>query len=358
MRKVAVSCGVLATVLAGCSTPGINYETRLMPASQAAAATRDVAVERFYGPAGRWYAREFEAMLANATLDGQPWFRMAAYASESPTPVGVYSGDIDILSHTFEDYTRTVSKCVEWDGLFDCETRVDVEEFCTREKLEVSVSPRLIDSVSGTILFSGTYHGSAGEKVCDEYGYPGYGGFGYKRNVSLFGYGSFAPNYALLHDALADTLRPIRVDIAPRNGTVKAVFVKEALDPVARADPRFEQAVKAGKDNPVFSCLMWEDLYAQYQASPSVKHNHAACLEASGDFPTAQRLFAEAAESAAGFVVESDTQRVFTGSLQRISNQRYGHNVLDNLIAEDMSLFEAVPADTETARDSASEPIS
>ncbi|MEL6829815.1 MAG: hypothetical protein AAFO63_06735 [Pseudomonadota bacterium] len=338
MRAIHYSGCLLATILAGCTTPGVSYQTRLMPASEAAAATRDVAVERFYGPAGGWYAREFEAMLANATLDGQSWFRLADYAYAPKGPVGIYSGDIDVVSHTFEDYTRTVSKCVEWDGLFDCETRVDVDEYCTREHLEVSVNPRLIDSVSGTVLFSSVYRGSASEKICDEHGYPGYGGFGYKRKTGLFGIGKFLPNSGLLYDALADTLHPIRIDIAPRNGTVKAVFVKEAVDPVVRADPRFEQAVKAGKDNPVFSCLTWEDLYAQYQTAPAVTHNHAACLEASGDLATAQRLFAQASETATGYVVEKDAARVFTRSLQRVSNQRYDQTVLEDLIAQDLEL--------------------
>jgi len=336
MRLNPLNTLLLVAILAGCSTPGVSYQTRLMPASEAAAATRDVAVERFFGPAGGWYAREFESMLAHATLDGEPWFRLADYAYEPIGPVGVYTGDIDIVSHSFEDYTRTVKKCVEWDGLFDCETRAEVEEFCTTEHLEVRVSPRLIDSVSGTILFSGSYRGSAGDEICEEGSYPKFGGRRHGRPVGVFGLGKFGPPSALLYDALADTLYPIRVDVAPRNATVKAVFVKEALDPIVRADPRFEQAVKAGQDNPLYSCLTWEDLYAQYQTSPSVIHNHAACIEASGDFATAQSLFAKAADGAANYVVEKETARRFTNSLRRISNQRYDETVLDDLITEDL----------------------
>lgn len=354
MRAISWTGGVAVALLAGCSTPGVSYQARLMPASEAAAATRDVAVERFYGPAGGWYAREFESMLANATLDGTPWFRLADYAAEPRGTVGLYSGDIDIVSHSFEDYTREVKKCVEWDGLFDCETRAEVIEYCTEEHLQVSVTPRLIDTDTGKILFSGSYLGSASDKQCDEDGYPGFGGLRHGIPVSLFGIGKHAPPSALLYSALRDTLYPIRVDIAPRNATVKAVFVTEALDPIVRADPRFEQAVKAGQDNPLYSCYTWEDLYAQYQAAPSVIHNHAACIEASGDYATAQRLFAKAADGMANFTVEGDTSRVFTNSLQRISNQRYDRTVINDLIAEDFGL----PYTGDHLDSSGSEPIS
>ena len=75
MRPIAL-LAVLGT-LVGCTTPGLNYNTTLMASSPAAAATRNVSVSHFAGPAGGWYARQFEAMLANTTLDGQAWFALA-----------------------------------------------------------------------------------------------------------------------------------------------------------------------------------------------------------------------------------------------------------------------------------------
>ncbi|MEL7394642.1 MAG: hypothetical protein AAFN06_18525, partial [Pseudomonadota bacterium] len=62
MKKTLFASTLASVGAAACTTPGINYEARLMPASLAAAETRTVQVDRFRGPGGGWYARQFETM--------------------------------------------------------------------------------------------------------------------------------------------------------------------------------------------------------------------------------------------------------------------------------------------------------
>lgn len=345
MKKTLIASTLALTGAAACTTPGISYEARLMPESLAAAETRTVQVDRFRGPGGRWYARQFETMIANTVFDGAAWFTLAdfEYGVPGDTPAGTYTGHVDVDSYDWSEYHRTTSKCIEWDGLFDCETRVDVEELCVEERVSVSAHPRLVDADTGEVVFSGAYGGTASHENCFETGiYDGEFNKRLKkkrRHHGLNGYhalgfvGADAPA-DLVRDALFQTLAPIRRDIAPRNATVKATFITEALDPIARADPRFEQALELSKRNPFESCAMWTGMAEEYPEAPAVIHNLGACAEATSDFQAAQGHYAKAAElsvqySADGVTAGGD----FLKALRKLSNQRSDLEVLNELTA-------------------------
>ena len=336
MRHFVMIGGLAA--LTACTTPGIDYVGRIVPPNTAAVETRTVDVGRFDGPGGNWYAGQFEAMIANATFDGQPWFKIARY-SDGYVPdgqrAGIYEGITNIESYEAEEYTQTVSKCVEYDGLFDCEHRRDVEEICLREEVQVSVTPRLVEYGTGQILFSNTYYGSSSHESCDEVYWHGRRGkrlSGGGWNYGLIG--GVKPPRDMVTAALSDTLHSVRNDIAPRNTTVKAVFVDEAYDPVVRADPRFEQAVKAGRQDPYSSCQVWRDLKDQYPGAPAVTHNLGACYESSGDFIGAHTLYAEAAEQSAALSGVGQADKPFRQSLARMSSYRTGLQLLDRLVRD------------------------
>ncbi|MEM9225344.1 MAG: hypothetical protein AAGA24_02440 [Pseudomonadota bacterium] len=310
---------VLAALgLGACATPGIDYEAKLMARYPEAAAQRDVIVDYFSGPMGGWYTERFEAMLANATLDGRPWFRFADYAVDVPAgAVGIYSGYVDVVDHRVHEYTRTVSKCVEWDGLFDCETRADVEEYCIEETVEVVAHPRLINRASGEVVYEATYGGEASREECEE-GHYHYGAYGHH---GPFGFDAPAD---LIRSALSETLHPIRLDVAPRNAIVRAEFVTEALDPMVRVDPAFQQGVEAVKRDPFTSCSVWLAMSEEYPAAPAVIHNMGACAEASSDFLTAQSHYARAAELSSALGATDKLMQPYLASLQRLSGQRWG----------------------------------
>ncbi|MGB3625050.1 MAG: hypothetical protein WA989_04460 [Henriciella sp.] len=345
--RTAIALTGLAT-LAACSTPGIDYAATIVPPHTAAVETRTVDVGRFSGPAGNWYADRFEAMLASATLDGAPWFSIARY-SDGYVPdgqrAGIYEGITNIESYEAEEYTRTVNKCVEWDGLFDCEHRHEVEEICLREEVDVSVTPRLVEYGTGRVLFSETYYGSSSHESCDEAYWHGRRG---KRHHGGWSYGMIGgvePPFDMVRDALSDTVYKVRNDIAPRNSTMRATFVDEAVDPAVRADPRFEQAVKAGRDEPYLSCAVWKDLKLEYPNAPAVTHNLGACYESAGDFLGAHSLYAEAASQSAAMSGTGTPMKDFSQALARMSSYRTGQELLDRLMRDESEWQSVAPAE-------------
>lgn len=336
-----------------------------MPESLSAAETRTVQVDRFRGPAGGWYAEQFESMISNTVFDGQQWFTLAdfSYGVPGDTPAGTYSGHVDIDDYSWDEYHRTTSKCIEWDGLFDCETRVDVEELCVQESVSMSAHPRLVDADTGEVVFSGSYGGSASEENCYETGV--YDGEKNKkirkkrRNKQVGGHWNFGPAFGfgqtdapayLVRSALRETLQPIRRDIAPRNATVRATFITEALDPVARADVRFQQALDLSKKDPFASCAMWTGMAEEYPDAPAVVHNLGACAEATSDFQSAQGHYARAAELSVQFSGDGITAgEDFLKALRKLSNQRSDLEVLEELTAPWERVLEADPAEETTS---------
>lgn len=334
--------------LAACATPGVDYEARLPANNLAAAEYRDVEVGGFSGPAGGWYSDRFEGMLASALLDGRPWFRLVSGPPAEQALSGLYAGRISVDDVDEHSYEQTERKCVEWDGLFDCETRADVIELCVETRVDVSVYPELIDRATGEIIFGGRYSGSASDTECsDDHHHRSWGG--------RF---SSAPR-ELIREALLDTLQPIRNDIAPRNARVRAPLVAEAIDPVARADPRFEQAVDAAKDGDALqACTLWGDLAGEFPNAPAVVHNRGACAEARGDYALAQKLYATAADLTVNYT-QGDLEksvREINGSLARISERRFGESWIDQAdgyipvpeLDEDVTLDEAADAEVES----------
>jgi hypothetical protein len=345
MKKTLLASTLALTGVAACTTPGISYEAKLMPESLAAAETRTVQVDRFRGPAGRWYARQFEAMISNTVFDGQAWFTLAdfSYGVPGDTPAGTYTGHVDIDTYDWNEHYRTTSKCIEWDGLFDCETRVDVEEMCIEERVSVSAHPKLVDADTGEVVFSGAYGGSSSRESCYETGvYDGTFNKRLKkkrRHHGLAGYNSigfagFDAPAELVRDALFETLAPIRRDIAPRNAYVRVKFMTEALDPVARADVRFEQALEMSRNNPVGACALWAGLAEEYSEAPAVVHNLGVCAEASSEFQTAQGHYAKAAELSVAYSTDGVTAGSgFLKALRKLSTQRADLEVLEELTA-------------------------
>jgi hypothetical protein len=336
MQKSVFASVIAFASVAACTTPGINYEAKLMATSADAAATRTVQVDRFRGPAGGWYARRFEAMLANTSFDGEPWFTVTDFSGGVPGEflAGTYTGRVDVEDYRWDERFRTNSKCIEWDGIFDCETRIDIEELCVEETVWVSVEPRLIDADTGDLVFSKRYTGDASRETCHEVAREGKDGKmrpvrGHRHGIGTSGFG---PPSDLVREALSKTLRPIRVDIAPRNATVKAKFVTDALDPVVGADPRFEQALKISTKNPFESCSLWTALSADYPTAPSVIHNNGACAEASSDFAAAQSLYAQAADLSVAFSDDGNTAgKTFLSSLRKVSDARFGLELIEEV---------------------------
>ncbi|MEO1406377.1 MAG: hypothetical protein AAFV54_07780 [Pseudomonadota bacterium] len=338
---------VSSVILAACVTPGIDYTAEVAPGNPDAATYRTVAVDRFRGPLGDWYADEFQAMLQSAAFNGAPWFQVGIFSGQSNVE-GVYDGALDVGYPYVSERYYTDSQCVkreEVDGEKKCVKKVDIEYVCLRYSVDVSVRPRLIDKTDGTIIHQSEYLGSDSEEECFETGYvqyrirrgsddPGRGKFRY----AYEDYGN--PGYRLGGDyiidritasALRQTLWQARRDIAPYNQDVRATILTEAQDFEVRADPRFESAVAAVRNSdPGTACGLFTELAARYPSAPAVLHNLGACAEALGDKDRAQTLYAEAAAGFRTLGIEP-TDRVLS-ALQRISSLKSDEVILDELV--------------------------
>lgn len=337
----AQSTTVLACLALGaCATPGISYLSSVPAGDTAAASYRTVSVGYFSGPEGDWYTGAFETMLLTADFDGGPWFIVHDPGAPEGTYAGRYSGWIDLIDVDVDEYTRTKKKCVEWDGLFDCEHRAEVLQACIDVDVDVAVTTRLSDVGDGAIVFQETYHGRAGEHECDDIKIisgkhagrreAGYGPFGHFHD--RFGAPAGYLTHDLVREALADTLGDVRRDIAPFNARAKAPLVAEAIDPEAGADPRFASAVSAAEDgNTERSCGLWSSLVDAYPGAPGVRHNAGACAEAAGDLAAAQIHYATALDGMALFRRDGGTFDTLVAALNRISGLRQGNETLSRL---------------------------
>lgn len=323
--------GILTLFIGACASPGIKYTARVPAENYAASQYRAVSVDDFSGPSGGWFSRRFAAMLDNVTFDGVPWFQASVAYDDQPENTGFYTGNIQIDHVDESDYYQTVKKCVEWDGLFDCEHRHEVKQYCIDRKVDLTVRTILVDAFSGRPVYESSHSGSASDGTCYDVGDEGYGG-GHRGsgNGGLFSSRN-APRH-LVERALSETLYNIRREIAPANVRAKARLITDAIDPEARADPRFNQAVELVKDGQIqLACVRWSDMATAYPNAPGVAHNLGACSEAMGDYSGAQTLYAKAVElSGAGYGGKAD--ETILKALNRISTRRFDDGVLSELL--------------------------
>ncbi|MCI4643404.1 MAG: hypothetical protein MRY64_01320 [Hyphomonadaceae bacterium] len=344
--ETGLALGALVSSVAACSSTNLEYTARVPAGAAIVAEYQEVAVDQFRGPEGYWYTDMFERMVADARFDGAPWFQMA---SSYDDPEAVFRGYVDI-DWVDEDHERNiVSRCVEWDGPFDCETRRDVVQHCIRYEVHLAAEPELVDRDTGRVVWRGRYPGSAADRECRDVGYadetghgpwdegsrryhgPGFGvgGFG------SFGFGGFSNGRyiidELVREALLDTLRPIRADIAPRNVRARARLIDEAVDPEVQADPRFDLAVQAARDNDVAgSCALWRALAADYPNAPAVKFNTGACLEAAGQYAEAHRIYSDVS------LMPIELPDTVHRALSQIERRRSGEAEIERLMAPDV----------------------
>ena len=319
--------------LVGCASPDIDYTARIPAGADVVAEYRSVAIDRFSGPESSFFESAFSRMVSDAELDGLPWFEVT---TSYDRPEAVFRGYTDIDWIDEEHERNIVSQCVEWDGPFDCETRADFVEHCVRFTVSVTSTPELIDLGTGRTVWRDSYSGDADDRTCeilgrvDKVGDSGPAHGSRNRHGWSGGYGRYYGGYVideLVREALAETLSAIRRDIAPYNSTATARLIDKAVDPEVRADPRFEYAVKAVKDDRFDEgCAVFAELANAYPSAPDVKFNMGACAEANGDYGGAQALYAEAVQSG---VAMPD---IVAQALKRINSRRAGEREIESMI--------------------------
>lgn len=328
MLKPIITLSTLL-LLAACATPGYDYSARIAPNFPDAAAYTDVDIGRFTGPAGDIAEAEFITMIMDTELEGQAWFIHSGTAE----PQGIYEGHVTIEGYE-EDISYTQErKCVEYDGIFDCEHRAIVESECSEQTVLVRVTATLIDLAENTGVFTSENGGTATQEDCVEINqHPNHDGdLGEVRDTHSISHRIADAPIGMIEDATREAVRQFRYDIAPYTKTMRAEIMTEALTNEVANDTRFELAVKATKNGEIMgACAQWNELGLDYPKAPSILHNIGSCAEARGDMAAAQTHFAEAAEIARAIPLLKDKKaRPIFDALERVSARRRDSAVID-----------------------------
>ncbi|WP_146739722.1 hypothetical protein [Hyphomonas pacifica] len=334
----------IPAMVTACATPGYDYQARMAPNIPEAASYRDVEVGRFRGPAGDVAEAEFSNMLDQVVLDGTYWFTQT-----SAVPQGVYEGRVDIDSWEEELRFEREKRCVEYDGLFDCEHRAIVETECREETVEVVVTANLVDYDTGRAVFTQKQIGGANRETCRDIAeYEDYGQeLGTWRDPVHSSYNPYNAPIGMIEDATVEAVRRFRNDVAPYYKIMRAEILTEGLTPEAQNDPRFAAAVEATKRGEILgACAQWDALGREWPRAPAVIHNIGACAEARGDMATAQLRYARAAEIAQTIPLLKDkkAQPIFS-ALERVSGRRMDDALINSILhpeEPDASLTEKV----------------
>ncbi|HAY06370.1 MAG TPA: hypothetical protein PKV67_04630 [Hyphomonas sp.] len=330
MKRI-VSAGLLV-LAAACATPGYDYVSRAAPNYPQALDYTDVVTGRFGGPAGEVAEQEFDALLQSAELEGRPWFNVI----DSDRPQGIYEGGVEVTGYRAEITYNRVRRCVEYDGIFDCERRATIEQRCIRDIVDVAVTAHLIDYASGRRVFTSTQGGAAEQQDCFDIKEV----WGTDLPEGSFGpteqeiYDPWSAPYGMIAQAVPAAVAQFRTDIAPYMATFRAEIVTKPLTGEEAGDPRFAAAVKATKSGHfIGACAQWDELATAWPSAPGILHNQAACMEARGNLAGAHAQYARAADLARQIPLlkDKDAKPIFD-ALSRVSRGRYEEKMIDGAI--------------------------
>lgn len=247
--------------------------------SDAAAALRSVAIDRFGGEDGSEMSLALEDALGGAALDGTPWLRIANAALEGGYSEGLLGGAAGGEA-TFEDYTEEREKYVR-DDKGDCtpeKRKVPVK--CTRRTIALEAAVRLYDP-QGTLLWSDRFSEDRTDSFCEDQDRP-----------ATFG--------AVVRELSARVAVRVRSAFVPqrRNETIRVNESRKGLErPLA---DRFKAAVRLTKSDWPGACREWEEIGAAAPSHIPTLFNRALCGEALGNDAAAETLYAGLLQLAPG----------------------------------------------------------
>ena len=344
-RITALIGGALALVSCA-STPGLSYTVAEPAANSHAASLRRVAVLGFSGWHGGEFARSFDASLREARFEGAPWFDVTAPTGDpalysggfGPSAQaraiefgeaygldGVWYGDVDTDSWASHVYYEMRKKCVEWDGLFDCETRKEYEVACRDFEARATTRMVLVDVRSGQIVVDRLFSDDDSDKRCRERG-EGWRHGGHHSRLD-----PAAPEMErnLLH-SLSGRLRR---EIAPYTRSQKARLMTSPSLPYMDLTNGFAQAVSLAEDGRgQAACALFETMDERFgEEDPALAYNLAACAEMAGDLDAARDRY-EAALQIGGMTLTPDFLKDADEALRRLGALEVDRDAMDYLI--------------------------
>ncbi|WP_018997785.1 tetratricopeptide repeat protein [Hirschia maritima] len=365
-------------VLSNCASPGLEYTVSEPAFNTEAAKLREVAVMEFDGFHGHAFTASLDGMLRHAVFEGYPWFTVAsAYSSgrnnhagsvghavrvgESLNVTGVWFGDVDSYSSASPPYYETRTKCVEWDGPFDCERRVTYEVECFDIRAEVQVHALLANVVDGYVVADERLSDSDSDRVCREtYYYDTKHKKGKKRHYSRhashsgFGWGyshwEFQDRaHRMERRLVARQASKLRRVIAPFERTAKARLMDTPTLPYNELVTGFESAIKAARNgNNMASCRQFEAMVSNFPDEPALNYNLGACAEMFGEIAEASELY-QRAEELAGPAASEDFLKVSQSAFRRLNDLQNSQVYLTQQLKEAGEIVEEYETPTEDA---------
>lgn len=269
---------ILGIVAAGLATAPASAETLtvegLYPArTRAAAEVASLVVERFGGREGRELSFALEGMLAELSVDGQPYFRVVAERSTAPADA-IMSGiaNAAVQNQPVEESRKV---CLERDGNDKCVREENQKIRCQRRTVTLSPSLRMARVDDGAIVYQRQLQQSDQIVWCPDRAAA--------RSVE-----------ETVSALIADVAAEVRLDIAPvyRSDAIRVLEVRKGLD--KDQSNRFRDALKATNRNPQVACDIWQALDGEVPQQSSIVFNLALCAEQRGDLDDAMVRYRQA----------------------------------------------------------------
>ncbi len=301
---------VIFLMLSGCATKiRVNM---LQPAPyHEASLTKTIAVLPFSGREGKEFTAEIERVLAAISIDDKPYFTLVDRTSldkiinemplspsgmvDQKTAVrigklvgaqGVYTGVVIQNSCDDSPYYENRSTCVQYEQERDkngnlyrgpCISWQLNNAKCVKRVANFAVSPKLVDVITGRILYSRDLSASANSSGCDDTR-PAQSG------------------NELLERVKEMVKKDFRHDIAPYY-VIKEISLMDSKEGIESAEAKdklkrgLEYADKAKMDN---ACELWEEARNIAPNSYALLYNLGACAESRGDLDVALALYKRA----------------------------------------------------------------
>ncbi len=234
--------------------------------SDAAAAQRSIAVERFGGQDGARLAFLIEGQLRDAYVTPEPYFSVLtpALANEADAVLQGFA-DPRLAESEFLAERET---CIERAENGTCLKTGLVETQCLRVSASLRPSLRLV-AREGEVLWSGEPARSQDFSWCPEF--------------------DEAPAIDPVIDSwLEASAAEVRFALAPHNWA-RNVRIMERSSGLSRpARQTFRNAIRIIEHDPYGACMNFTQLLAENPAHPSLTFNVGLCAEAQGDHVTAE----------------------------------------------------------------------
>ena len=305
---------LLVVLLAtGCATKiKINM---LKPAQyHQASLTKVIAVLPFSGKNGGEFAAELEGILGSINIDDKPYFtlvdraaidktiseqqfsqsglidsRTAARIGQMVGAKGIYTGAVTLATATDSPYTERRSECVQREIKRDdkgkqyegaCVRYRYYNVNCTKRLAQFAASPKLIEVVTGKVLYSNNLKGTATSSGCEDGG-------------------AVKGSEELLEMAKNTVKRDFRKDVAPFYETREiALLDSTAGIDSGTAKEKLKQGIEfAGKGRMDNACELWGEAASLAPNAASLVYNLGVCAESRGDAEAALALYKKAEKS-------------------------------------------------------------